>query len=47
MPPAAPIKRWKQTLADYQAPPMDEATDEALVGVYVERTKAAQADAWY
>jgi trimethylamine--corrinoid protein Co-methyltransferase len=46
MPQAAPIKRWKQMLADYEAPPMDEATDEALVD-YVERTKAAQADAWY
>lgn len=39
-------QRWKQMLADYQAPPMDEATDEALLD-YVERTKAAQADAWY
>ncbi|WP_417423868.1 trimethylamine methyltransferase family protein [Hoeflea sp.] len=38
--------RWKQMLADYQAPAMDEATDEALIE-YVERTKAAQTDAWY
>jgi trimethylamine--corrinoid protein Co-methyltransferase len=39
-------KRWKQTLAEYEAPAMDEATDQALVE-YMERTKAAQADAWY
>ncbi|MBU4529104.1 MAG: trimethylamine methyltransferase family protein [Hoeflea sp.] len=38
--------RWKRTLADYQAPPMDVATDEALVE-FVERTKAQMADAWY
>ncbi|MBC7280150.1 trimethylamine methyltransferase family protein [Hoeflea sp.] len=38
--------RWKRTLAEYQAPPMDEATDEALVD-FVERTKAQMADAWY
>jgi trimethylamine--corrinoid protein Co-methyltransferase len=38
--------RWKQMLADYQAPPIDVAVDEALID-YIERTKAAQADAWY
>jgi trimethylamine--corrinoid protein Co-methyltransferase len=38
--------RWKQMLADYQAPPIDVAVDDALID-YIERTKAAQADAWY
>jgi len=38
--------RWKRTLGDYQAPPMDVAIDEALVE-FVERTKAQMADAWY
>ncbi|PHR25521.1 MAG: trimethylamine methyltransferase [Hoeflea sp.] len=38
--------RWKQTLAEYQAPPLDVATDEALVD-FVDRTKADLADAWY
>ncbi|KGF68239.1 trimethylamine methyltransferase [Hoeflea sp. BAL378] len=38
--------RWKRTLAEYQAPPMDVAIDEALVD-FVERTKAQMADAWY
>ncbi|MEQ8481037.1 MAG: trimethylamine methyltransferase family protein [Hoeflea sp.] len=38
--------RWKQMLAEYQAPPMDEAIDEALVD-FVDRTKAGMSDAWY
>lgn len=38
--------RWKQTLAEYQAPLMDGATDEALVE-FIDRTKADLADAWY
>ncbi|MDP3523810.1 MAG: trimethylamine methyltransferase family protein [Hoeflea sp.] len=38
--------RWKRTLAEYQAPPMDVAVDEALVD-FVDRTKAQMADAWY
>jgi trimethylamine--corrinoid protein Co-methyltransferase len=38
--------RWKQTLAEYQAPMMDVATDEALVD-FVDRAKAKLADAWY
>jgi trimethylamine--corrinoid protein Co-methyltransferase len=33
-------------LADYQAPPLDIAIDEALVD-YVERARVAQPDAWY
>ena len=39
-------RRWKQMLADYEAPPIDEAADEAL-GEYVRRRKEAVADAWY
>ncbi|WP_339758380.1 trimethylamine methyltransferase family protein [uncultured Hoeflea sp.] len=38
--------RWKQTLAEYQPPEMDVATDEALVD-FVDRAKAKLADAWY
>ena len=38
--------RWKQTLAEYQAPAMDVATDEALIE-FVGQTKAKLADAWY
>ncbi len=39
-------KIWKQTLKDYQAPRMDEATDEALQD-FVARRKASMTDAWY
>jgi len=38
--------RWKETLAAYEAPPMDEATDEALKE-FVARRKAEMPDAWY
>jgi trimethylamine--corrinoid protein Co-methyltransferase len=38
--------RWKKTLAEYEAPPLDVAIDEALLD-YVERTKRAKPDAWY
>ena len=37
---------WKQRLQDYEAPPLDEGTDEALRD-FVERQKAAAPDAWY
>ena len=37
---------WKQTLADYVAPPMDSAVAAALDD-FVERRKAETADAWY
>lgn len=37
---------WKQTLADYQAPPIDPATDEALLD-FIARKKASMDDAWY
>lgn len=39
-------KRWKQALAEYEAPPLDEATDEALQD-FIARRKAAMEDAWY
>ena len=37
---------WKKRLADYEAPPMDVATQDALTD-YVARKKAGVADAWY
>ncbi|MCL5775686.1 trimethylamine methyltransferase family protein [Limibaculum sp. FT325] len=39
-------RRWKQVLADYEAPPMDEATREALED-FVARRKASMEDAWH
>ncbi|MDX3925630.1 MAG: trimethylamine methyltransferase family protein [Shinella sp.] len=39
-------RQWKKTLAEYEAPPLDIAIDEALCD-YVSRKKAASADAWY
>lgn len=39
-------RRWKKTLAEYEAPPLDIAIDEALRD-YVDRTKRAKPDAWY
>lgn len=37
---------WKQRLQDYEAPPLDEGTDEALKD-FIARKKAGTADAWY
>jgi len=37
---------WKQRLQDYEAPPLDEGTDEAL-RAFMDRQKAASPDAWY
>jgi trimethylamine---corrinoid protein Co-methyltransferase len=37
---------WKQRLRDYEAPPLDEATDEALKD-FIARKKADMPDAWY
>jgi trimethylamine--corrinoid protein Co-methyltransferase len=37
---------WKQTLAAYEAPPLDSAIDEALLD-FMARKKASMADAWY
>ena len=39
-------KAWKKTLADYEAPPLDQATDEALLA-FITKRKADMADAWY
>jgi len=39
-------RKWKKTLADYQAPPMDQATNEALRD-FIARRKASMDDAWY
>lgn len=38
--------QWKKTLADYEAPAMDEGIDEALQD-FVTRRKAAVPDMWY
>ena len=35
-----------KTLADYEAPPLDEAVDEALRD-FIDRTKASMPDMWY
>ena len=37
---------WKQRLQEYEAPPLDQATDEALLD-FIARKKAGVADAWY
>jgi trimethylamine--corrinoid protein Co-methyltransferase len=39
-------KLWKKRLAEYEAPPLDEGTDEALRD-FVARKKAAMDDMWY
>ncbi len=39
-------KAWKKTLAEYEAPPLDEAIDEALKD-FVARRKTEMEDAWY
>ncbi len=39
-------RQWKKTLAEYEAPKLDEAVDEALID-YVTQKKAAMPDAWY
>jgi len=39
-------KRWKQSLAEYVAPRMDEAVDEALHD-FIDRKKASMPDQWY
>jgi trimethylamine--corrinoid protein Co-methyltransferase len=38
--------RWKASLAEYEAPPMDAAVDDALQD-FVARKKAAVTDQWY
>jgi len=39
-------RRWKEMLADYQAPPLDPAIDEALQD-FMARKKAALPDQWH
>ena len=39
-------QRWKDILNAYEAPPMDEAVDEALKD-YMAKKKASMPDAWY
>ena len=39
-------KAWKKSLRDYEAPPLDEAIDEALQD-YMAKKKFELADAWY
>ncbi|MGH6808796.1 MAG: trimethylamine methyltransferase family protein [Ensifer adhaerens] len=39
-------RSWKKTLAEYEAPPLDVAIDDALTD-YVARRKNGMADAWY
>jgi trimethylamine--corrinoid protein Co-methyltransferase len=39
-------QRWKQILADYEAPPLDPGVDEALRS-FMARRKESMPDAWY
>jgi trimethylamine--corrinoid protein Co-methyltransferase len=39
-------RRWKEMLADYQAPPLDPAVDEALRD-FITRKKSAMPDQWH
>ncbi len=39
-------RKWKQALAEYQMPPMEEASNEAFID-FVARRKASLDDAWY
>ncbi len=39
-------RKWKQTLADYQAPPIDENIDGQLKE-FIEQRKSSMEDAWY
>jgi len=39
-------RRWKKLLAEYQAPPLDPAVDEAL-REFITRRKQSMADAWH
>ncbi len=39
-------RRWKQMLADYQMPEMDESTNQALLD-FIQRKKEAVPDQWY
>ncbi len=39
-------RQWKKTLAEYEAPPLDVAIDEALQDFIARKTQGV-ADAWY
>ncbi|CAM5769852.1 trimethylamine methyltransferase [Labrys miyagiensis] len=39
-------QRWKKVLADYEAPPLDQAVDDALLD-FIARKKGEMQDAWY
>lgn len=39
-------RQWKKALADYQAPHLDEATDEAL-RAFINQRKSSMPDQWY
>jgi trimethylamine--corrinoid protein Co-methyltransferase len=39
-------RRWKQTLAAYEPPPMDQGTDDALRD-FIARKKSSMPDLWY
>lgn len=39
-------RRWKKVLAEYEAPPLDPALDEALQA-FIDQRKASMPDAWY
>src|SRR5690606_13029978 len=39
-------RKWKQVLADYEAPPLDPAIDEALQA-FIEQRKRDMPDAWH
>ena len=39
-------RHWKKTLAEYEAPPLDEGIDEALLD-FIARRKGEKGDAWY
>ncbi len=39
-------RQWKKVLADYQAPPLDEATDEAL-RAFIDQRKSSMPDQWF
>ena len=40
------FERWKQMLADYEAPPIDAAVNDALED-FIARRKRELPDAWY
>ena len=38
--------RWQQVIAEYEAPPLDAAIDEELLG-FMARRKESMPDAWH